>query len=124
MRQIKMLGYIINAEGLSPDPAKVRAVQFIPRPQNATQVRAYLGLIGFYRKFIRNFSIIAQILHYLTKKNQVFQWTKECEEAFESLKEKLITAPILSSKSKSKLTSTFVYRRQRNRRSGYVMPRR
>jgi len=78
------------------DPAKIAAVVEWPRPINITEVRSFLGLAGYYRRFVKDFSRIAAPLTQLLKKNHNFEWTKECEASFQELKQKLVTAPILT----------------------------
>ncbi|GBG83888.1 hypothetical protein CBR_g37758 [Chara braunii] len=89
------LGHVISGEGLAPEATKVAAVQDWPRPANIRDVRSFLGLASYYRKFIKNFSAIAAPLTDLTKKDTSFLWTSECQEAFTRLKEALIRAPVL-----------------------------
>ncbi|GBG62636.1 hypothetical protein CBR_g31271 [Chara braunii] len=89
------LGHVISGEGLAPEATKVAAVQDWPRPANICDVRSFLGLASYYRKFIKNFSAIATPLTDLTKKDTSFLWTSECQEAFTRLKEALIRAPVL-----------------------------
>ena len=89
------LGHIISAEGNLPDPAKVIAVRGLEPPTTLTQVRAYLGLVGYYRRFIPNFAQIANPLHSLLKRSSEKVWGPECQQAFEALKQALLEAPIL-----------------------------
>ncbi|GBG68128.1 hypothetical protein CBR_g2679 [Chara braunii] len=89
------LGHVISGEGLAPEATKVAAVQDWPRPANIRDVRSFLGLASYYRKFIKNFSPIAAPLTDLTKKDTSFLWTSECQEAFTRLKEALIRASVL-----------------------------
>ncbi|GBG71817.1 hypothetical protein CBR_g9227 [Chara braunii] len=89
------LGHVISGEGLAPEATKVAVVQDWPRPANIRDVRSFLGLASYYRKFIKNFSGIAAPLTDLTKKDASFLWTSECQEAFTRLKEALIRAPVL-----------------------------
>jgi len=81
--EVRFLGYIVSKEGLAVDPAKVVAVQDWKTPRNATEVRSFLGLAGFYRKFIWDFAKISAPLTRLTKKNLVFAWDLDCEFAFQ-----------------------------------------
>ena len=96
-REVVFLGHLVTADGVAPDPAKIRAVQNWPRPRNLTETRAFVGLASYYRNHIAKFAEIARPLHELTKKNQKFQWTERQEEAFCTLKRKLTEAPILAS---------------------------
>ncbi|KAI0993579.1 hypothetical protein K3495_g14605, partial [Podosphaera aphanis] len=97
VKSTKYLGFVISlGEGIKVDPEKVEAVKSWAAPKTAKGVRSFLGFANFYRQFIPNFSDIAQPLTDLTKKDQVFVWLKEQEEAFERLKELFITAPVLA----------------------------
>ncbi|GBG72926.1 hypothetical protein CBR_g12648 [Chara braunii] len=89
------LGHVISGEGLAPEATKVVAVQDWPRPANICDVRSFLELASYYRKFIKNFSSIAVPLTDLINKDTSFLWTSECQEAFTRLKEALIRAPVL-----------------------------
>ena len=94
-REVLFLGYLITDKGITTDSEKVKAVQQWPEPINATEVRSFLGLCGYYRKFINKFAVIARPLHRLTEKGREFKWTKECSEAFAELKDRLTSAPLL-----------------------------
>ena len=89
------LGHVINAEGNLPDPNKVSAVHNLSAPTTVTEVRAFLGLVGYYRRFIKRFAARAAPLHQLLKKEQVWDWTADCQAAFEDLKQSLLEPPIL-----------------------------
>lgn len=89
------LGHVVSAEGLSPNPNKIKAVQEFPVPTNITGVKAFLGL-NYYRRFVKGFAQIASPLNKLLSKNVKFEWTSECQTAFDGLKQALVTAPILS----------------------------
>ena len=93
--QVDYLGHTIQADGTSPDPAKVEAVKEWPVPKNVTDVRSFVGFCSYYRRFIRNFAEIARPLHAVTKKNDCFEWNEVCQVAFERLKLELTTAPML-----------------------------
>ena len=93
--QVAFLGHIISQLGVQPDPAKIAAVRDIPRPQSTKDVRSFLGLAGYYRKFIPNFATVAAPLVHLTKKTSSFCWSEECESSFSRLKSLLCSAPIL-----------------------------
>ena len=94
--EVTYLGHIVSSEGISADPTKTQRIREWPTPCNLHDVRSFLGLCSYYRKFIVDFAHIAEPLHRLTQKNVKFLWTDECNRAFEALKLKLITAPILS----------------------------
>lgn len=93
--QVKYLGLIISTEGISMDPEKVEAVLNWKAPKKVKEVQAFLGFANFYRRFIDAFSRLASPLTVLTRKDQKFMWTAECEAAFEALKTAFATAPIL-----------------------------
>ena len=85
------LGHIVSADGMRPEAAKVAAIQKLPAPKNAEQVRSYMGVIGFYRCYVPNFSSIAQPLNALLKKTSLFTWTDEHASAYAQLKHALTT---------------------------------
>jgi len=87
---------VINKHGISVDPGKVSTIIEWERPTNVKKVRSFLGMVGYYRHFVKDFSIIAKPMTKLTQKNVKFIWTQECEHCFQMLKEKLVTAPILT----------------------------
>lgn len=89
------LGHIIRKNQLLADPKKVTAVNNWPQPRTVTEVRAFLGLAGYYRHFVKDFSIKAKAVHYLTKNEVPFVWGPDPETAFRSLKAALCSAPIL-----------------------------
>ncbi|MCP4474470.1 MAG: hypothetical protein GY821_07880, partial [Gammaproteobacteria bacterium] len=91
----KYLGHIVSREGLIPDPKKVDGIQSYPAPKTPTEVRRFLGMASYYRRFVPFFSKIAHPLRALTEKNSLFSWTEECQDAFEELKKKLVEPPVL-----------------------------
>jgi hypothetical protein len=93
---VAFLGHVINQQGILVDPSKVSTIVDWPRPSNVKEVRSFLGLAGYYRKFVKDFSIIAKPMTKLTQKDVKFQWTDECEISFSTLKNSLVTAPILT----------------------------
>ena len=93
--EVQYLGHIVSAEGTRTDPTKVSQVLSWPRPSNLEELRSFLGLASYYRKFIQGFAQITEPLMRLTRKDVIFQWDQQCEDAFLSLKEKLCSAPIL-----------------------------
>jgi hypothetical protein len=95
MQRLPFLGHIISPKGIAPDPEKIEAVQQILPPKNVTQLRSFLGLVGYYRQFICNFSAIAKPLNQLLQKDEPYKWTDAQHEAFIELKQRLISAPIL-----------------------------
>ncbi|XP_073066032.1 uncharacterized protein [Primulina eburnea] len=95
LKSVTFLGHIISAAGVSVDPKKVEAIMDWSRPKNVTEIRSFLGLAGYYRKFVERFSSIAIPLTKITQKNSKFQWNEECEQSFETLKKKLASTPVL-----------------------------
>ncbi|GJS10828.1 putative reverse transcriptase domain-containing protein [Tanacetum coccineum] len=83
---VKFLGHVINSQGVHVDPAKVEAIKSWSAPKSPTEVRQFLGLAGYYRRFIEGFSLIAKPLTKLTQKNKTYEWGEEEEEAFQLLK--------------------------------------
>ncbi|KAK1649929.1 hypothetical protein QYE76_067734 [Lolium multiflorum] len=81
--------------GIAVDPAKIKTVEEWKAPTTQTEVRAFLGLAGYYRRFVEGFSSIARPMTQLLKKDKKFEWTDKCEESFQQLKSRLTTAPIL-----------------------------
>lgn len=94
--QVIFLGHVVTKEGIAVDPEKIKAVKEWPAPTNVGEVRSFLGLAGYYRRFVENFSRIALPMTNLIKKNTRFQWTEKREKAFQELKERLTSAPILA----------------------------
>jgi len=76
------MGHVVSHEGVSVDPQKIDAVTNWPRPKNPTEVRSFLGLAGYYRRFVQDFSKIATPITNLTKKVTKYEWKDHCEEAF------------------------------------------
>ncbi|GKD68020.1 putative reverse transcriptase domain-containing protein [Tanacetum coccineum] len=93
---VQFLGHLIDSQGLHVDPAKIEAVKNWTSPTTPTEVRQFLGLAGYYRRFIEGFSKIAKPLTKLTQKNKNYIWGEEQESAFQLLKQKLCEAPILA----------------------------
>jgi hypothetical protein len=95
-RQISYLGYVISSSGVSTCPKKIAAVLKWLVPSSFKELRSFLGLAGYYRKFVKHFGIISRPLTDLLKKNELFIWTSDHDKAFQTLKEALIQAPILA----------------------------
>ncbi len=89
------LGHVVSKEGTKPDPGKTDAVLRFPKPKTVTNVRSFLGLKGYYRKYIRGYSRLASPLFELMKKDVAFVWNQDCQQAFDALKRALVEAPIL-----------------------------
>ncbi|KAI3742494.1 hypothetical protein L1987_60178 [Smallanthus sonchifolius] len=94
--EVQFLGHIVNDKGIHVDPAKIETVKNWNTPKTSTEVRSFLGLAGYYRRFISNFSKIAVPLTALTHKGKTYEWGPKQEEAFQTLKQKLCNAPILT----------------------------
>jgi hypothetical protein len=94
--EVQFLGYRVSSEGLSPDPRKVQAVEEWPEPTTMNDVQAFLGLMNYYRKFIKDFGNLAIPLNNLTKKDVEFKFDSECKKAFKELKNRLIAATCLA----------------------------
>ena len=94
-KEIQYLGHILSTKGMRPLPSKTQAIQNIHPPKKLKQVQAFLGLVGYYRKFIQKFTKIAKPLTLLTCQQVKFDWTPTHHEAFLKLKESIIQVPIL-----------------------------
>ena len=93
-KEVSYLGHRVTEEGLLPDSSLLAAIQEIPPPKTATEVRSFFGLAGYYRRYVKNFAAIAGPLHTLTRKDAVFHWSPDCQTAFDRLKTLLTTSPI------------------------------
>ena len=94
--EIPFLGHIVSTNGLRPDPEKIAKVRHYPTPADATQIRRFLGLASYYRRFMPDFARVSAPLRALTKKDATFLWTADCDKAFTDLKQLLTTAPVLA----------------------------
>ena len=92
---MRSLGHVVSASGVSVDLKKVEAVMSWERLNLVFEIRSLLGLVGYYRRFIEDFSRLAAPMTRLTRKEVKFEWNDLCEEAFQELKRRLISAPIL-----------------------------
>jgi hypothetical protein len=95
-RQVAFLGHQVSGDGVKPDPEKTKVVEKWPQPRCTKDVRAFLGLCGYYRRFVAKFADIARPLYRLTEKDQDFSWPEEAQLAFQRLKDMLCNAPILA----------------------------
>ena len=95
-RGIEYLGHVVTPEGIFPDPSKVEVVKNFPTPASLKELKSFLGLAYYYRRFIKGFSEIATPLNALTKKSVKFNWCESCADAFDRLKRALISAPVLA----------------------------
>jgi len=93
--KVLYLGHVVSRQGIATDPAKTNKVSGWPTPTTVKEVQQFLGLASCYRRFVCNFATLAKPLYKLTERGWIFQWTKECAEAFAALKNCLTTAPIL-----------------------------
>ena len=95
-KEVDYLGHVITARGLKPNPRLTDTVQKFPRPSNLHEIRRFLGMTPYYRRLIKNFAKVACPLRQLTAKGVPFQWTTEHETAFQELKTRLISPPVLA----------------------------
>ena len=93
--QIYYLGHLISADGISPLPDKLDTIKHMTTPKNMKEIKQFLGLTGYYRKFVPRFADISRPLTRLTRKETTFNWTPECQKSFELLKSYLCGEPIL-----------------------------
>ncbi|WVZ75943.1 hypothetical protein U9M48_023955 [Paspalum notatum var. saurae] len=96
LKEVSFLGHILSKKGVAVDPSKVEDVLNWKQPKTVTEIRSFLGLAGYYRHFIKDFSKTAKLMTSLTKKNAKYLWGPKCEEAFQSLKKSLTSAPVLA----------------------------
>ena len=94
--QVEFLGHVISKDGIAVNPTKVASVLEWKSPTNGKQIRGFLGMAGYYRRFIEGFSKIAGPMTKLLRKNTPFVWTEQCEQSFQTLKQKLTTSPVLA----------------------------
>ncbi|UYV76491.1 hypothetical protein LAZ67_14000675 [Cordylochernes scorpioides] len=94
-RRMKVLGHLIDGDGIYPDPDKVEAVRNFPRPKNVSEVRSFLGLCSYYRRFIKSFADITGPLNELLKKGKQFSWNDRQEDSFNNFKSALTSEPVL-----------------------------
>jgi hypothetical protein len=95
-RKVTYLGYIVGQDGIETDPSKTRVIQDWPIPTNISELRSFLGLCSYYRRFVKDFAKTASPLNKMLSKDVKFEWTNDCQIAWETLKHCLVTAPILS----------------------------
>ena len=93
-REVSFLGYKVTPDGLEPEPRLMGAISKLPPPINVAEVRSFLGLVGYYRRFVKKFSDKAAPLNALLRREQAWKWTEDCQEAFETLKGEIAARPV------------------------------
>ena len=93
---VQFLGHLVDAKGVHTDPEKIEKIQNWPTPTSVTEVRTFVGLTSYYRRFIKNYAEIASPLHNLTKKDIEFNWSEDCDQAMTKLKQELIASTVLA----------------------------
>ena len=93
---VEYLGHVVSDKGVLPNPKKVERLQGMAPPVNVSEVRSFLGLAGYYRRFVRNFAETTSPITQLLKADHKFEWTVQCQVAFDSIKTLLTTAPVLA----------------------------
>ena len=92
---VKFLGHVISPAGITTDPEKIAKVLNWPTPVNKQEIQHFMGLVNYYRRFIKNCSEVSKPLSQLTEQNHPFKWTDQCQESFEALQRALALAPVL-----------------------------
>ena len=95
-QQVTFLGHVVSTDGVATDPSKTEAVSKWPTPQNRKEVQQFLGLANYYRRFVKDFALISKPLQRLTEKNAPFEWTIGCQNAFDELRKRLVSSPVLA----------------------------
>ena len=95
LKEVSFLGHIVSTEGIKVDLVKIKAVMNWKPPRNVPEVRSFLGLAGYYRRFVQGFSVITSSLTGLLRKEVKFEWDDKCQSRFERLKEILVEVPVL-----------------------------
>ncbi len=95
-KEVKYLGHIVNKDGVATDPEKLKIVRDYPIPTDVNKVRSFLGFTGYYRKYVKDYCKICEPLTNLTRNNVPFVWDESCQKAFDTLKQKLVSPPILA----------------------------
>jgi hypothetical protein len=95
LKEVSFLGHVVSNGGIAVDPSKVKDVLNWKPPTNVGEIRSFLGLAGYYRRFIEGFSKLAKPMTALLEKNAKFVWSEKCQANFEELKKRLTTAPVL-----------------------------
>ena len=102
LKEVSFLGHIMSAEDIRVDPAMIEAMVNWKPPRSVIEVRSFLGLAGYYRRFVKGFSVITSPLTKLLKKGVKFEWTDRCQDSFEQLKEMLVEALVLTQSTPGK----------------------
>ncbi|CAC5360801.1 Retrovirus-related Pol polyprotein from transposon 297,Retrovirus-related Pol polyprotein from transposon 17.6 [Mytilus coruscus] len=95
-KQVIYLGHVISLAGIATDPEKTEIIETWPVPKHVKELRSFLGFCGYYRKFIQRFSGFAKPLHRLTEKDRKYEWNEQFQEAFECLKSRIASSPVLA----------------------------
>jgi len=95
-KTVVFLGHVVSGDGIATDPEKIKLVEEWPTPTNLKQLRGFLGLTGYYRKFVKGYAHIAGPLNRLMKKDQLYEWIEDCQEAFGELKRAMTSPPVLA----------------------------
>ena len=101
-KQVDFLGHVVSEDGVRCNPKKVEAIQLWEPPCTVTEIRSFLGMSGYYRKFLEHYADVSKPLVNLTKKDEPFTWSDKCQASFEHIKEALVTAPVLAYPDMSK----------------------
>ena len=96
LKEMSFLGHIVSTKGIRVDPAKIEVIVSWKLPRNVTEVRIFLGLAGYYRRFAKGFPVIASTLTKLLRKGVKFEWDEKCQSSFDQLKKILVEAPLLT----------------------------
>ncbi|XP_021727252.1 uncharacterized protein LOC110694391 [Chenopodium quinoa] len=96
LEKLAVLGHFVSKDGVEVDPSKIEAVKGWPMPKTVSNIRNFLGLAGYYRHFVKDFSKIVKPMTSLMENDKKFEWDEKCEKAFQLMKQKLITAPVLT----------------------------
>ncbi|GKE94948.1 putative reverse transcriptase domain-containing protein, partial [Tanacetum coccineum] len=122
LQEIQFLRHVINGDGIHVNPSKIETVKNWKAPRTSSEVRSFLGLAGYYRRFIENFSKIAMSLTFLTQKSKTFDWGEEQENAFQTLKSKLYDVPVLALPDGPKdfVVITYAFRRLKIHEKNYT----
>jgi hypothetical protein len=107
LKEVSFLGHIISEGGIFVDTSKVMDVLSWNTPQNVSDIRSFLGLAGYYRRFIEGFSKISKPMIELLEKSKTFEWTPRCEASFQELEKRLTTTPVLTMPDIEKLFSIY-----------------